>query len=226
MDAPSNHFSFKCSPSKDFAILVLPEGGVTQEFNTDLFLRASAKEYFRNNVFSWYKFAKESGYQGTKNGSLFIVTTTVHASVWGMAISSPPDSTANKKKQKETPLYHQSGDNERHYIWDSPYSNLLHCAGPTYDELKITPTPFDRCLGVAPFSIWMDDTTWNTHFGGNVATSTENTASPGPSHLGTARPSLSSSNKISMKSIKSILSSKRSGTKPPVIRDYMILDPK
>ncbi|KJA24173.1 hypothetical protein HYPSUDRAFT_38950 [Hypholoma sublateritium FD-334 SS-4] len=224
----SDHFSFTCDHSKDFAMLILPEGGVMQEFDKNEFARVGAKEYFRENVFSWYKFAKETKYQGIKNGSLFIVTATLHAPVWGMAVSRPSDPTANQKKQKETPVYHQSGDNEQHYIWDSPYNNLLHCTGPTYDELHATsgPKQSNRCLAVAPFSIWLDDTTWNTHFRGNVADPLENTASPGLSHLDVIPPSSSSSNKKSLKSLKSIFTSKRSASSAPTIRDYMTMELK
>ena len=195
--------------------MVLPEGGVTHEFDTARFTRATTKEYFRDNVFSWYKFAKETN-QGIKNGSLFIVTTTVHAPVWGMAVSQPADSAAGKKKQKDTLVYHQSGDNEHHYIWDSPHSSPLHCAGPTYEELKAVPQPVNRCLGIAPFAVWMDDATWTAHFGGNIAPSPGHTASPGPSHLDISAPS-SSSKKISMKSLTSFLSSKNSGEQEPIV---------
>ena len=174
-----------------------------REFNKVEFLKPSSKEYFRDNVFSWYRYAQETKQPGLKNGSLFLVTATVHAPVWGMAVSRPAGSTTDKKKHKETPTYYQNGDNEHHYIWDSPYSNLLHCTGPTYDELKATSAPRNWCLAVAPFSIWLDDTTWNTHFEEDIGTAT-----PGSSHRGSVPPSAVSSSKRSKRSLKSLFSRK------------------
>ncbi len=115
--------------AREAAILIMPGGAVTH----NVLNHQPIREYFAENVDSWYKFAIETRGRIIKNGEIRVVIGCDKVSSWGIATLSSDIEQNVRFEFKDT----SDGSASRSYSWDRIGSCGGSCrVGPDLAELE------------------------------------------------------------------------------------------
>ena len=155
----------------------MPHGGTSSRISSDYFFLPEVERHFRDHAPSWYQHALQYLPKKT-NGSLIFVRASHYARSWGIAAFA----SEREITERLTATFISNPVNEYEHMWQTNDTEWRTSAGPSSQELtelRGREPPPNQCIGVAIYSLRLDEATWRANFESSLSVSPDSDAERG-----------------------------------------------